>query len=244
MELVRTNSNREDSFYFNPRLTVNHLYYIEGNAVGNAIVSINLEDGTRRIVRRAAAPYAKVTSFAVSEPWIAVVEFRNDLTSGADVILGSTISGEWIWLTTSRAWESPPVFGNGKLYWSEAAVVPPAGQLGGTEDEHDIYAYDLATQVTKPVVTAPGSQIVMAADGAELMWFDFRDGYWGVENRMGATDIYWGNVETTEERRLTLSPRARWALRRFGERYGWMQNEAPPNAPDALRVWTAPLPRR
>ncbi len=241
MELIRAQGSSQDALWYSPNLADGRFYFTQGFGRSRT-VEIDLRTGARReFFSASSAGENEVRAIAVKDGWLAMVEARPPDRLQYDLRVENLSTGESRWVTDSAAKEWTPQIANGKLYWSDATrgVVEFLH-----EDEHDIYSYDLATGVTKPVVTARGSQIVMSAEGDELMWIDFRDGYWGVENSMGAVDIYWGNVVTGEERRLTLAPRAFLDLKRFGDRYGWTENGAAPGAPHDYRVWTAPLPSR
>ena len=236
-----TEDGEQDSYWYSPHIVDGRLYFTQGFGRSRT-VELDLRTGARReFFAAATAEENEVLSIDAKEGWLALVEARPPDRLQYDLRLVNLTTGDSRWVTDSAAREWTPQISQGKLYWSDAT----RGLVEFLhEDEHDIYSYDIETQVTKPVVTARGSQIVMAAAGDELMWIDFRDGYWGVENSMGAVDIYLGNVVTKEERRLTLAPRAFLDLKRFGDRYGWIENEAAPGARHDYRVWTAPLPRR
>lgn len=245
MELVRTSSDLTESFHFAPQLVADRLYYIEGNTKGNSIVELELTTGRRRAIL-GGSPESKIVAFDLEGDWLAIHEIHP--ASGSrwpDLRVHNLATGESRWVTETSVWDWSPRISNGRVYWSNASlgVVPPAGQLGGTEDEHDIYAYDLATGVTTAVVTAPGSQMLADVRGDELLWLDTRDGGWFPENRGGLMDVWLGDLSTGVQRRLTHDPRPRWDLKFFGEGFAWTQDDGPPGASDD-RVWMAPLPVR
>ncbi len=69
--------------------------------------------------------------------------------------------------------------------------------------ETDIYMYDLDTGVERPVCTASSRQRYPDIEGEWTIWVDNRDGRY-LYGRPTRNDIYAGNLETGEERRLTF----------------------------------------
>ncbi len=236
MELLRIPADDLRAYFGSAQLVHGRLYFIE--SLGNDGVAIELElaTGSRREFR--AASVSQSWLIRAGDGWVAMLEDRRE-GHQLDLRVVQVATGESRWVTDSAGIEWDPRIADGILYWSDSR----AGlTTASSEDEHDIYAYDLATGTTRAVVTSRGSQMLADARGEELLWLDFRDGYWFPENRGGVVDIYSGNARTGEQRKLTNAPRLRWSAHFFGDRFAWMQAEAPPGSPYDDRLWHAPLP--